>query len=102
MKQSMMALLMLVLSAFSANGQEIGTIQGLIVDSETGDPLIGANVVVKAPDGVPVYGTSTNLDGKFILEAPVGRQDLEVTYISYANNGRGSLRRSPLPGGGDN
>ncbi|MGA1199755.1 MAG: carboxypeptidase regulatory-like domain-containing protein [Candidatus Latescibacterota bacterium] len=62
----------------------MGKIQGVIVDAETGEPLIGANVVIKDEAGVPIYGTATNLDGQFTLAAPIGTHNIEVSYITYA------------------
>ena len=38
------------------------TISGQVVDKETGEPLIGANVTVK---NVPGLGAITNIDGKY-------------------------------------
>jgi outer membrane receptor protein involved in Fe transport len=68
----------------SVPAQDMGKIQGVIVDAETGEPLIGANVVIKDEAGVPIYGTATNLDGQFTLAAPIGTHNIEVSYITYA------------------
>ena len=48
--------------------QQTITISGTIVDAVTGEPVIGANVLVKGTTN----GTSTDFDGKFSLEAPAG------------------------------
>ena len=47
--------------------QQTITISGTIVDAVTGEPVIGANVLVKGTTN----GTSTDFDGKFSLDAPV-------------------------------
>jgi TonB-linked SusC/RagA family outer membrane protein len=52
-------------------------VSGTVVD-ETGEPVIGASVVVK---GNTVIGTVTNLDGKFTLEVPVSAEKLIVRYL---------------------
>lgn len=61
--------------------QQTITISGTIVDAVTGEPIIGANVLVKGTTN----GTSTDFDGKFSLEAPAGAT-LVVSYIGYVNH----------------
>lgn len=57
--------------------QEI-KITGTVYDAVTGDPVIGANVIVKGTTN----GTSTDFDGNFTMEAPAGAT-LVVSYIGY-------------------
>lgn len=58
------------------------TIRGQVVDRNTRVPLPGANVVVLNSD--PLIGTSTDMDGWFVLEnVPLGRQDIRVSFIGY-------------------
>ena len=78
------SLLFALAFASLTQAQDMGKIRGVVVDSETGESLIGANIVIKGETGAPVYGTATDLDGRFALSAPVGTHDLEVSYISYA------------------
>lgn len=61
--------------------QQTVTVSGTIVDAVTGEPVIGANVLVKGTTN----GTSTDFDGKFSLEAPAG-VTLVVSYIGYLNH----------------
>lgn len=62
--------------------QITNTIRGLVIDEFSGEPLIGANIVLKNLD--PVKGTITNVSGEFRLEEiPIGRHDLVVTYVGY-------------------
>ena len=58
------------------------TVDGIVKDSRTGDPLIGSVVEVKE---LPNIKTTTGLDGSFKLsELPdKGRYTLVVRYISY-------------------
>ncbi|GAB4371364.1 MAG: TonB-dependent receptor [Calditrichia bacterium] len=57
-----------------------GTIKGIVKDSETSDPLIGANVTLKGS----TIGTITDEDGFFILEkVPNGKWVLAVNYLGY-------------------
>ena len=78
------SLLFALAFASLTQAQDMGKIRGVVVDSETGESLIGANIVIKGETGAPAYGTATDLDGRFALSVPVGTHDLEVSYISYA------------------
>lgn len=53
-------------------------VSGRVVDRQ-GEPVIGANVVVKGT----VIGAISNLDGDFSLEVPSGSRMLVVSYIGY-------------------
>lgn len=52
-------------------------LKGHIID-ETGEPVIGANVVIKGT----IIGTVTDVDGNFVIEAP-DKSILQVSYIGY-------------------
>lgn len=56
------------------------TIRGVVVDSKTGEAVIGANVVVAGTTN----GTVTDYEGRFLLEAS-SNVSLEVSYIGYTN-----------------
>ena len=59
-----------------------GTIKGTVMDNQTQQPLIGANVALMVAGAMK--GTVTDLDGRFIIsEVPVGRQTLQITYLGY-------------------
>ncbi|MDR0961415.1 MAG: TonB-dependent receptor [Mediterranea sp.] len=58
--------------------QQTNRVRGTVVDATTGDPIIGANVIVKGSG----TGTITNIDGEFTLEAATGTT-LEISYIGY-------------------
>lgn len=57
------------------------TVSGTITDAETGDPLIGASVLVIGTS----VGTVTDLDGKYSLDVPEGSTEVEVSYTGYAS-----------------
>ncbi len=58
------------------------TVRGTAFDKETKQPLIGATVIIL--NDQKKLGTVTDANGEFkILEVPVGRQTLKVTYIGY-------------------
>ncbi|MCD4711155.1 MAG: TonB-dependent receptor, partial [Bacteroidales bacterium] len=78
--------ILLVLFSISTNAQEAfkQNIRGTVVDAITGYALIGANIIII--DSEPIIGTSTDLNGDFVLEGIlVGRQSIEVRYVGYAN-----------------
>ncbi|UZR94500.1 energy transducer TonB [Chondrinema litorale] len=54
------------------------TITG-VVTGDNNEPLVGVNVIVKGS----TIGTTTNIDGEFKLEKPVGSNTLELNYIGY-------------------
>lgn len=61
------------------SGKKSQMVKGTIVDA-SGEPIIGANVVVKGT----ANGTITDIDGNFSLDAPEGAI-LQVSYIGYAD-----------------
>ena len=73
-------LLMLFLTLHSLYAQGSGSIRGRIFDRETGEPLIGANVLIQNTG----IGAATDLMGRFTLRnVPAGKQTLRVSYIGY-------------------
>lgn len=58
-------------------------LQGTITESETGEPLMFATVVVKQ-NGIAKTGTTTDFDGKYRFDSlAVGTYDVEVRYVGY-------------------
>ena len=70
---STISLLLIVMFATAAD------IKGVVKDSETKEPLIGASVQI---DGTTV-GTITDLDGSFVLNGVKGETTIVVSYVSY-------------------
>jgi TonB-dependent receptor len=63
-------------TAFAAGG----TISGVVRDSQTGDALPGANVMLVKTS----LGASTDVDGRFtIRDIPAGSYTLRATYVGY-------------------
>lgn len=54
------------------------TITGTVVDAENGEPIIGANIIVKGTTN----GTITDFDGNFVLSVAEGAL-LEISYMGY-------------------
>ena len=75
----LLLLFTLVFAAFGVYAQG-GIVTGQILDKETGEPLIGANAIIRGT----TIGSVADLDGNFtISEAPAGDQVLEVSYVGY-------------------
>ena len=59
---------------------QTGSVKGKILDQDSGDPLIGANIVI---DGTTM-GAATDVEGGYLINnVPVGDHVLKVTYIGY-------------------
>lgn len=57
-----------------------GKIAGKITDKSTGEPLIGANVIISGTTS----GAATDVNGQYtILDIPPGTYSLQVSYIGY-------------------
>jgi hypothetical protein len=60
--------------------QELGTVEGTIVETGSGEPLYGANVLLMGTS----KGAAADADGKFIIRnVPVGTQTLRISYLGY-------------------
>ncbi|WP_242083393.1 TonB-dependent receptor [Aestuariivivens sediminis] len=58
------------------------TVKGTVKDLTTGEPTIGANMVLI--DSEPLIGTIVDFEGNFIMEdVPVGRQSFKVSMLGY-------------------
>ena len=67
-------LLVCCFNAFSA------TLKGRINDAKTGEPLVGAAVLLKNTK----LGSSAGLDGSFLIkDVPAGEYQLQVSYVTY-------------------
>lgn len=69
--------LLLTLISTSISAQDIN-VNGRVID-ENGDPIIGANVLIKGTS----IGTITNIDGDFTIEAPNKNAIIRIGYIGY-------------------
>jgi len=73
------ALLSIFLLLFSVKGYS-GTIKGSITDKQSGEPLVGAVVMLHGTQ----YGAATGLDGSYeIKNVPAGEYDFEIMYASF-------------------
>ncbi len=79
MKRILTTSLLSVLTLF-VWAQDTGTLKGTLKDRDSGETLIGANVVSENDKGL---GVSTDSDGNFSVTLPVGEQNVVVTSIGY-------------------
>ncbi len=73
------------------NAQSTGKIAGFVSDDQTGEPLVGVNVVVVGQ----FLGAATDIDGQYvILNVPPGEHTIQFEYIGYqGKNVTGTLVR---------
>lgn len=77
-KRAVPAILLLLCSTLYAQAQGNGIeVRGTVVDN-TGEPLIGASVIVKGNAG---QGTVTDFDGNFQLKVPSEQTVIVVSYV---------------------
>ncbi|HJL59549.1 MAG TPA: TonB-dependent receptor plug domain-containing protein, partial [Candidatus Thalassarchaeaceae archaeon] len=59
-----------------------GSVSGRVTDADTGDPLVGANVLVVGTN----LGAATDVNGEYsISRVPAGAQRLNANYIGYGS-----------------
>lgn len=70
----------IILITYSSLSQNFGKIAGFVKDSSTGEPLPGANVVIKGT----TLGAATNYEGYYIiLNVPPGVYELTASMVGY-------------------
>ena len=71
-------LLLLFITSQTIFSGTTGKLSGSVKDSQTGEPLVGANIIVVGTD----YGAATNVDGNFvILNIPPCNYSVKISYI---------------------
>ena len=73
------------LLTFSAISQEKSLLQGLVLDANTSEPLVGANVFW---EGQASTGTITDTEGRFSLPVSKIPTQLLVSYLGYERSTR--------------
>jgi TonB-dependent SusC/RagA subfamily outer membrane receptor len=70
-------LIVIAPKSFVARQQQ--RITGTVTDAQTGDPIIGGNIVVEGT----TIGTTTDVDGKFALDVPQANAVVVVSFVGY-------------------
>ncbi len=79
-KRLIFCLLLILLFTLNAFAGTTGKIMGVITDSETGESLVGVNVVINGTN----LGAATDVDGSYvILNVPPGVYTLTISYLGY-------------------
>nr|WP_295934245.1 TonB-dependent receptor [uncultured Dyadobacter sp.] len=82
MKKLIMTLIAGAISALAHAQQPTQTVKGRVIDTESQQPVIGANVIVTSVN--PIIGGVTDTEGNFRIEkVPVGRHSFRITSIGY-------------------
>lgn len=63
-------------------------VSGTVVDAETGEPLPGVNIIVKDTN----IGTSTDLNGEFVLDVETLQDTLVISFVGY------QIKEEPING----
>jgi iron complex outermembrane receptor protein len=81
LKRVLLYIVVVMLGAASAVGQvRTGALSGRVVDAETGEPLVGANVALRGT----VLGRVTHVDGTFRFQSlPVGVYTVVISMVGY-------------------
>lgn len=83
MLRKLLFTLCIVLTSWSLAYAQVGRLQGVVVDKETGEPIPFANIVLEN-GGTQVGGTSSDFDGNYdINPIPPGTYDLKATFVGY-------------------
>ena len=81
MKKFILTLMAGAVSAL-AFAQPAQTVKGRVIDTESQQPVIGANVIVTSV--TPIIGGVTDTEGNFRIEkVPVGRHSFKITSVGY-------------------
>lgn len=70
----------IILGHYKGYAQVMGTIEGKVTDANTGIPLIGVSITIEGSN----YGATTDVDGAYTMEVPVGSYNIIASYIGYA------------------
>lgn len=77
------ALLFFLFSGTGAYSQSTGTLKGVVMDEQTRNAIIGANIFLQSEKSV---GTASDESGKFTLLIAPGNQVLICSYLGYASD----------------
>ena len=73
-------LFLFLLAPFFIYSGTTGKLSGTIKDAQTGEPLVGANVIIEGTN----FGAATNIEGEYvILNIPPGRYNVKFSFIGY-------------------
>ena len=77
---SILTALLVLFTAYSASAQRL-SVKGRVIDSEA-QPITYASVALTQNDKL-ITGCTSDIEGKFSLEANAGDYDLVISFIGY-------------------
>lgn len=77
---ALLFLMLIFLQVSNAYAQDIRTVSGTITEEVSGEPIIGANVLVKGT----TQGTITDINGRFSVAANRG-DVLDISFVGFKN-----------------
>jgi hypothetical protein len=76
-------LLLLITFSFSLAQSGTGRISGKVIDKQTGEALIGANVIVEGT----TFGAATDVNGEYLIsQVPSGTYSVRASYIGFQSS----------------
>lgn len=82
MKKYILALIALAVFSLAYAQQPAQLVKGHVIDAESRQPVIGANVIITTLN--PIMGGTTDAEGSFRIEnVPVGRHSFKITSLGY-------------------
>ena len=83
MLRKLLFTLCIVLTSWSLAYAQVGRLQGVVVDKDTGEPIPFANIILEN-GGTQVGGASSDFDGNYdINPIPPGTYDLKASFVGY-------------------
>ena len=80
MHRKVLILLMLIVAlTFDLLAQQKGRVSGVVKDAESGETLIGVSIYEKELQ----VGTTTDEQGRYVLDLPLGDHTIRISYIGY-------------------
>jgi outer membrane receptor protein involved in Fe transport len=73
-----LAVILFTISLNAVNGQERGVVRGLVLDDASGNPMLAVNISADRRTG-----TSSEDDGRFVLDLSIGKHTIEFFYVGY-------------------
>lgn len=74
-------IIILLLTSTIAYSQSTGKIVGKVIDANTGEPIVGANIIIEGTN----YGAATDIEGEYVIvKVPSGNYNVIASYIGYA------------------
>ena len=82
-------LIFFILVSFSFTLAQSGRIAGKITDKQSGEPLIGANVIISGSS----FGAASDINGEYLIrQVPPGNYTVRASYIGYQDVTVNNLR----------